>query len=264
MTELARRIGGYETVVDDRFDGGDLDRSVWLPYYLPQWAGRAASRARYRIADGCLQLHIADDQAPWLRDVTGEMRVSSLQTGCFAGPVGSTVGQHRTDDALVVVEEQPTVRLATPMFGSIELRARWRPVAGQMVALWMIGFEDAPERSGEICVCEIFGADASSGSAAIGMGVHPFGDPAITDDFEQVEVGIDVGDWHDYGVVWTPEDVTFFVDGEPVKHVAQSPQYPMQLMLNIYDFAPSRSDRAASPFEVAHVRILRPADVARG
>ena len=113
-------------------------------------------------------------------------------------------------------------------------------------------------------MCEIFGADASSGSAAIGMGVHPFGDPAITDDFEQVEVGIDVGDWHDYGVVWTPEDVTFFVDGEPVKHVAQSPQYPMQLMLNIYDFAPSRSDRAASPFEVAQVRILRPADVARG
>ena len=258
MTELDRRISAYEVVVDDRFDGTRLDPTVWLPHYLPQWAGRDASRARYRFNDGHLQLRIEADQAPWLPDVTGDMRVSSLQTGCFAGPVGSTIGQHRTDDALVVVEEQPTLQLATPMFGAVELRARWQPVHDQMVALWMIGFEDEPERSAEICVCEIFGSDATAAAAQVGMGVHPFGDPTITDEFEQIDAAIDVSEWHDYAVDWTPQDVTFFIDGEPVKHVAQSPQYPVQLMLNIYDFAPPGADHPRSPFEVARVRILRP------
>jgi hypothetical protein len=45
---FGERIGGYEPLVDDRFDTSELDRSTWLPYYLPQWAGRDSSRARYR------------------------------------------------------------------------------------------------------------------------------------------------------------------------------------------------------------------------
>ena len=254
---FVERVEGYETLVDDRFDAGDLDRSIWLPYYLPQWAGRDASRARYRLDGERLELFIAADQEPWLPDVTGDLRVSSLQTGCFSGPVGSTVGQHRTSDQLFVVEEQPTERLVTPMFGAVELRARWNPVAGQMVALWMIGFEDAPQRSAEICVCEIFGDETESGRALVGMGLHPFNDPNIVDEFEKVEVLIDVGVRHDYAAVWTPDDVTFFIDGEPVKYVEQSPQYPMQLMLNIYDFETPFADRAVSPFQIDRLRVLR-------
>jgi hypothetical protein len=59
-----------------------------------------------------------------------------------------------------------------------------------MVALWMIGFEDRPERSAEICICEIFGAEAAPDRASVGVGIHPFGDPAIVDDFEKVAVSI--------------------------------------------------------------------------
>lgn len=32
---------------------------------------------------------------------------------------------------------------------------------------------------------------------------------------------------------WTPEGVSFHLDGTPLRHVAQSPACPMQLMLNI-------------------------------
>ena len=252
------RVEGYESLVDDSFDTGDLDRSVWLPYYLPQWAGREASLARYRLGDEGLELVVSADQDPWLPDVEGDLRVSSLQSGCFAGPIGSTIGQHRTNEKLRVVEEQQTERLVTPEFAAIELRARWTPVAGQMVALWMIGFEDEPERSAEICICEIFGDETESDRALVGMGVHPFNDPAIHDDFTKVEAAVDVSDWHDYAAVWTPDDVTFFIDGEPVKRVEQSPQYPMQLMLNIYDFERASSDRPASPFRINRIRVLRP------
>lgn len=256
--DYQRRVEEYEPLVDDHFDGDALDRSVWLPYYLPHWAGREASLARHRVVDGSLELFIAPDQQPWLPRIEGDLRVSSLQTGCFAGPVGSTVGQHRAKEEYRVVEEQTTEWLVTPQFAAIELRARWTPVEGQMVALWMIGIEDEPRRSAEICVAEIFGDEAEPDRALVGMGLHPFGDPDIEDDFEKVEASIDVSTWHDFAAIWTSEDVTFFVDGEPVKYVAQSPQYPMQLMLNIYDFEPPSTRRPSAPFEIDRIRVLRP------
>ncbi len=254
---FGERINGYRLEFDDDFDGDRLDESSWLPYYLPHWAGREVSRARHRVSDSRLQLFIADDQPAWKPELDPRMRVSSIQTGCFAGPLGSTIGQHRTNDLLRVVEEQAPVQLFTPLFGAIEIRVRWRPVPDQMVALWMIGLEDRPERSAEICVFEIFGNDATGAGAdagvLMGCGLHPFGDPTIVDDFEQVPVGIDVAEWHDYAVVWTPHDVTFFVDGRPIKHVDQAPTYSMQLMLNIYDFGAFTRGRDA-PFEIERVR----------
>jgi beta-glucanase (GH16 family) len=52
-----------------------------------------------------------------------------------------------------------------------------------------------------------------------------------------------VREFHTYTAVWTPDDVTFFVDGQHVKTVGQSPSYPMQFMLGIYEFA----DETAAP-----------------
>jgi beta-glucanase (GH16 family) len=123
----------------------------------------------------------------------------------------------------------------------VEVRARALDDPRAMVALWLIGYEDEPERSAEICVCEIFGRDVAPDRAAVGMGVHPFGDPRIVDDFAAVELPIDVRELHTYAAEWTPEGVDFLVDGERVRSVGQSPDYPMQLMLNIYEF-PDGSD----------------------
>jgi beta-glucanase (GH16 family) len=106
-----------------------------------------------------------------------------------------------------------------------------------MAALWMIGVEDRPEHSAEICVAEIFGRDIRPDGAAVGMGVHPFGDPLITDEWAQQPVAADVTDFHVYAVEWTPEHVAFFVDDALVTVVGQSPAYPMQFMLGVYAFA---------------------------
>ncbi len=54
----------------------------------------------------------------------------------------------------------------------------------------MIGFEDEPTHSAEICICEIFGRDVGS-LDRVGMDVHPFGDPAIRDEFAAETVGND-------------------------------------------------------------------------
>jgi len=42
-------------------------------------------------------------------------------------------------------------------------------------------------------------------------------------------------DLHVYSAEWTPEHVTFRVDDAVVGQVPQSPAYPMQFMLNIYE-----------------------------
>jgi beta-glucanase (GH16 family) len=86
-------------------------------------------------------------------------------------------------------------------------------------------------------VAEIFGRDIRPDGAAVGMGVHPFGDPLITDEWAQQLVAADVTDFHVYAVEWTPEHVAFFVDDALVTVVGQSPAYPMQFMLGVYAFA---------------------------
>jgi hypothetical protein len=227
---------GYRLDREDDFTGPELDPTLWLPHHLPQWSSRAQSAARYHLGDGTLRLVVEDDQPPWCAEFDDGTRVSSLQTGVLAGPVGSAVGQHRFTPDAVVREAQQEERLYTPQYGFFECRAKVPSDPSSMAALWMIGVEDQPERSAEICVFEIFGRDIHPGGAAVGMGVHPFGDPRITDEWAQQPVAVDVTDFHVYAVEWTPEHAAFFVDDDLVTVVRQSPAYPMQFMLGVYAF----------------------------
>src|SRR3954468_6595652 len=240
---------------EDDFDGPDLDRSHGLPSYLPQWSSREQAAARYTVADGQLRLRIDADQPPWCPEFDGDVRVSSLQTGVFAGPLGSGIGQHRFTPEVVVREEQEPRRLWTPRYGRIEVRMAAPAAPDVMVALWMIGYEDAPERSAEICVCEIFGSEVTPERALVGMGVHPHGDPAVTDDFAKVEAGVDVREMHTYAVEWLPDRIGFLMDGELRKLVRQSPDYPMQLMLGLYEFG---GPHAGDPVPEGAGRRARP------
>ena len=160
-----------------------LDRS--LP---PAVEHAGPDGARYELRDGTLRLRIDADQPPWCPELDGDLRVSSIQTATFSGPLGSTVGTHPFHPAARVRTPQPERRLYTPEGGLIEVRMRALDDPRVMVALWMIGIGDAPERSGEICVAEIFGRNVGPDRARVGMGIHPFEDPALTDDFEEVEL----------------------------------------------------------------------------
>jgi glycosyl hydrolase family 16 len=197
--------------------------------------------------------------------VRGWLRVSSLQTGALAGPKGSAIGQHHFRDDLVVREEQATAALYTPQYGVFELRARAIDDPNNMVSLWMIGYEDEPQRSAEICVFEIFGRDVETDRVAIGMGVHPFGDRSIVDEFARELVAIDPREFHSYAVEWTPDHVAFYLDGRLIKVVNQSPAYPMQFMLGVYEFAAgpalrSGSGRYPKEFVIDWFRGYRPID----
>ncbi len=194
---------------EDDFDRPTLDETRWLPHYLPQWSTPDRTATRYEIRDGVLRLLIEVDDPPWAPELDGDLRVSSLQTGVFAGPVGSTIGQLHFHPDVVVRTAQENRALFTTRYGLIETRFRALDDPRMMVALWMIGFEDEPERSSEILIAEIFGRDVLPDRARIGMGVHPFGDPSIIDDFSAEEVAIDVREWHTYSADWTPDRVAW-------------------------------------------------------
>lgn len=53
------------------------------------------------------------------------------------------------------------------------------------------------------CVVEIFGDAVVPGqSAEVGMGLHSFRDPAVTEDFAVVTLPIDVANWRTFSVNW--------------------------------------------------------------
>jgi hypothetical protein len=162
----------------DDFDGTGLDLDVWVPHYLPAWSSRAGTAATYAVRDSFLHLTIPREQGLWCADDhEPAMRVSAVQSGSASGPVGSTVGQQPYREGLLVREEQPPHWGWTPRGGLLEMRARAVVSPRSMVAWWMVGLEDRPERSAEICVFEVFGDAVVLGeSAAVGMGLHPFRD----------------------------------------------------------------------------------------
>jgi hypothetical protein len=233
--------------IDERFAGG-LDESVWTPAYLPAWSSRHAAAATYVVdADG-LHLSIPADQPLWCPDLhDGPLRVSAVQSGNWSGPVGSTRGQQPFAEGLVVAEAQPTQWGFTPHYGHIEVTCRATLSPRSMFSAWMVGLEDEPERCGEICLVEVFGDSVVRGAdgvtVALGRGIHRFRDPALAKEFSADPYPLDVSQLHRYAVDWQPGRVDFFVDGVHTMSSAQAPNYPMELIIGVFDF-PDRADPA--------------------
>jgi Glycosyl hydrolases family 16 len=252
-------VTSVRTGLDERFDAAVLDPQVWFPYYLPHWSSRAASAPTLRLDGPGLHLSIPAGQPLWCPDRHREpLRVSCIQSGSFAGPLGSTIGQQPFADGLTVREEQPTLWGYTPQYGHIEVRMRAVVSPRSMVAFWLSGIEDSPERSGEICVVEVFGDGIHAGTAELGTGVKKLGDPKLVQEFSADPVDLDVADFHTYAVDWRPDSLVFSVDGEVVRRSAQSPDYPVQLMLGLFDFPakaePGGAEEPVPELFVTHVR----------
>ena len=149
-------------VLADDFTGPTLDPGRWIDHYFPHWTTPDRSAARYAIvAGGGLRLRIDHDQPPGgVED--GPMRASGVQTGSFAGPVGSTRGQqrHRTD-GLIVRTAVPTRRLWTPSFAylmsasDVALAASESMSAMTACGAVLYGSEKST-RSARFCVIEIW------------------------------------------------------------------------------------------------------------
>jgi hypothetical protein len=249
-----RPSSGFE----ERFDGPGLDPGVWTPAYLPAWSSRAAAAATYEVGGGGLRLTLPPEHPRWCPGLHDDpaLRVSAVQSGNWSGPEGSTRGQQPFRAGLVVREAQPTVLGFTPHHGRVEVECSARIGPGSMFSAWMIGIEDEPDRCGEICLVEVFGDTIGSGRADVGCGIHAFRDPALREEFAAETMEIDVAESHVYAVDWRADGVDFLLDGEVVRRSAQSPGYPMELILAVFDFpAQVPPERAALVPELRVTRV---------
>ncbi|GAA0799697.1 glycoside hydrolase family 16 protein [Spirilliplanes yamanashiensis] len=240
---------GPASDLDERFTGDGLDPAVWFPAYLPHWSSRAAAAATWTAGGGELRLSIPPEQGLWCADThDGPLRASCVQTAHLDG-------QQPFREGLTVRESTPAFRGYTPRYGHVEARLRGEISPRSMVAFWLPGVEETPEQSAEICVMEVFGDAVRPGSADVGIGLHRFRDPALTEQWSAEPLPIDVAEFHTYAVDWRPGSLTFSVDGAVVREVGQAPDYPVQLVLGVFDF-PDRPGPAGHvpALVVSHVR----------
>ena len=134
----------------------------------------------------------------------------------------------------------------TTNYGVLQVRARTESdPARSMASVWMVGI-DTRQRLGRDLVLEVFGDAIDRAGPAVGMGIHPFRDPALHDDFATPRLPVDVTGFHVYAADWRRGCVDFFVDGDHVRTVEQAPDYPMQMMIGVFDF-PTRPGRRSCP-----------------
>ena len=244
--------------IDEHFTGPLLDPDRWTSSYLPAWSSRAESAATYMIDPDGLRLSIPPEQELWCADRHDEpIRVSAVQTGNWSGPVGSTQGQQPFRDGLTVREPQPTTWGFTPHFGYLEVELSARIGPASMFSAWMVGIEDRPSRSGEICLIEVFGSTVADGRAAVGSGIHPFRDPDLVEEFSAEPRLIDVSERHGYAVDWRPGRVDYFVDGDRYRTIEQAPDYPMQLIIGVFHFPAWAAALGTTPPEVPELVVHR-------
>jgi hypothetical protein len=253
--QLDRR--GFELVLSDDFTGDRLDPGRWVDHYLPHWTTPERSAARYELGDDGLRLLIEADQLPW-RPEEGELRVSNVQTGSFSGPAGSPVGQHRHRDDLVVRSPQPVRRWWTPSAGLVEATVRASPDPACLTAVWLVGFEEAsPQDSGEICVAELFGDAIGPGRSQVRLGVKAHHDPRLHTDMVDLSVDLDATEEHRYATAWDATGVRFYVDDTLVRTVDQRLDYPLQLMVDLFELPIGEPRDPGSYPKVATVRSVR-------
>lgn len=126
-----------------------------------------------------------------------------------------------------------------------------------MLAFWLVGFEASPDACGEICVAELFGNAIGPERSHVRVGVKAHHDPRLSTDMDELALDLDVTEWHTYGAEWTSERIRFFIDDRLVRIVHQRIEYPLQLMVDLFEF-PEGPDRDPAGYpKLAEVNAVR-------
>lgn len=229
--------------LDDDFGGATLS-PVWGDHYLPHWTTPHRSHANYDL-DGSLRLRIDADQPLWRVD-DAPMRVSSLQTADWSGPVGSARGIHPHRPGLRVVTAAERRIGWAPSAGRIEVTVAASTDPGCMTAAWLVGTEhlDPGERagagdasSGEICLFEI-DAESIGPVSRARSGVKAHRDPGLTTDMAEVEVPLDASQPHTWSARWGAGETVISCEGHVVRRIPQAPDYPLALFIDLFEITP--------------------------
>ena len=233
----------------DDFTTTTLREDLWVAEYLPHWTTPERSRARYEMTGPSgIRLLIEENQLDW-RAEDAPLRVSNLQTGVFSGPVGSERGTHRhRPDGLTVRTHTPERLLWAPLAGRVDVTVSASVDEGCMLAAWLVGVESlSPRHSGEICLFEIDSNAIGHCETRARCGLKAHGDDSFATDMDEVVVPLDASKPHTWSVIWGPEGTVIGCEGVVVKRSPSAPNYPMLLMLDLFEIGPRSATSEAYP-----------------
>jgi len=241
----------------DTFSGANLRGKLWVGEYLPHWTTPDRSLARYDMRElSGLRLRIDEDQPDW-RVEDAPLRVSNIQTGTFSGPVGSERGTHRHRSGLTVRTVTPERLLWAPSSGRVDVTVSASVDEGCMLAAWLVGVEnESPADSGEVCIFEIDSTAIGPRTTQARSGVKAHGDESLLTDMEEIDIPVDASRPHTWSVVWGSGETIIGCEGVVVKRSPQAPNYPMFLMIDLFETGGRSADADAYP-KTAIVHAVR-------
>ncbi len=189
--------GDWSLIFHDEFDGSSLDESKWSTCYW--WDNEGCTNE----GSGDLQWYMPDDILVEdgllrLRARERSIEASNEQTYDYtSGMVTTGPPNYKTDPAKFVFR-----------YGYVETRARIPAGQGLLSAFWMLpdDFTSKPGIDGAI----IRGGEPS----VMHMGLYYLDENEESQEESATWVGPDFSeDWHVYGMHWTPNSLTWYVDG---------------------------------------------------
>lgn len=215
---------GYRLIFHDEFEGNEIDKSKWIPEYLPSWPkDRSICTPTYEMKDGIIKFIIDKNSK---NEFDKSMYISGFMSA-------SRTGLHHYDPKKKALHEIKTEATQINQYGYYEMRAKMQNGGGVHCAWWLIGFEDDPNQSCEIDIFEILGTDVNK----IWATVHSWKDSTIQYHTEHPWFANKklAEEFHIYGFDWTPEGVAVYVDGIQVMKHKAAITYPLIQIISFYD-----------------------------
>lgn len=234
-------------LLDDGFDGNTLGASTWNTCYW--WQDRGCTIASNNELEWYLPQQVkVSDGALHLTAERSEISASNGRNYAFAsGMVTTGPPAHNMPSKLQFT------------YGKVEIRFQLPSGRGLWPAIWLL---PASENSlPEIDMLEVTG-DATG---RLMMHLHPKNSsaPSIGKDHLLPEGRSLAGSWHTISLDWSPNKLTYLLDGQQVWQVVgkQVPDEPMYLVMNLavggeYPGMPDKNTTFPAVFKIDRVRIL--------
>lgn len=229
-------------LLDESFDGAGLDSTRWSPCY--HWT-----------ASGCTNL--SNNELQWYVPEQVQVADGVLSLQADRRAVIGIDGRPFEYVSGLISGKSPEQTLFAFRYGYVESRVRLPQGRGLWSALWML--PSTGEAEPEIDIYETVGEQPR----VVQMHTH------WTEDGEDRQRGfkfhgpdMTLG-WHTFGLEWTPDSLTWFVDGEPRWRVTDPKQIPREDMYLITNLAvggnftepPDEDTPFPSSLQVDYIRV---------
>ncbi|HET8716980.1 MAG TPA: glycoside hydrolase family 16 protein [Nocardioidaceae bacterium] len=248
-TEAQVKKSPWKLVFADEFRGGKLNRDKWTDCYW--WDDRGCTNG-------------SNEELQWYRpgnvSVSGGALHLEARRQTYHASDGKTYpftsGMVSTGRATDNLKRKPRFAFE---YGRVVARMRMPAGAGLWSAFWMmpITHKSRPE----VDIMEILGHQPSR----LIMHAHWREDGEKRQKGKKADGPDTSAGWHRYGLRWTPDQLTWWVDGKQVWKVERDrivPDQPMYLLINLavggdYPGAPGLATTFPSRFDIDYVRVYQ-------